>query len=335
VVQVLEEAHRLLASGGQVFLHDIFAPDHQAATKVRETLNYAAHSFQNLRTWAHIIGFDVAALATDTALSPGAIVQSVRPLLETLGHGVAVLRKSDRPHLFAGRSVALNFSGGKDSLACLYLLRPFLNRYITVYWLNTGDGCPETLEVIRQVREWVPRFVELRSNVQDWRDTNGIPSDLVPAKGHVIAGLYGMSDTRVSNRFDCCYHNIMAPMHARMLADGINMVLRGTKVADTGRVPALGWAGDYEVVLPLLDWSHADVFDYLNAAGAPTNAIYEHFKGISAPECLGCTAWWDDGKAAYLKACQPDELPRYRGQLQIIKAMLQSHLVDLEYEISP
>lgn len=334
VVAVLEEAHRLLAPGGRVFLHDIFAPDHGVAACVLKVLNYKAHSEKNLRVWANIIGFDVVTQALDTVMSPGSIVQSVRPLLDTLGHGAAVLQKSDQPHRFAGRRVALNFSGGKDSLACLYLLRPFLEKYISVYWLNTGDGCPETLEVLQQVRQWVPHFIEVRSDVKAWRAVNGMPSDLVPAKGHAIAGLYGMSDTKVSNRFDCCYANLMLPMHQRMVADGINMVIRGTKVSDTGRVPVVGWAGHYEVVLPVMDWSHTEVFDYLEAVGAPKNAIYEHFKGISAPECMGCTAWWDDGKAGYLKARHPDELPRYRNQLQTIKRMLKSHIDDLDAELS-
>ena len=46
--------------------------------------------------------------------------------------------------------VALELSGGKDSVACLYLLRHQLHK-ITVYWLNTGDAYPETLDVIHHL----------------------------------------------------------------------------------------------------------------------------------------------------------------------------------------
>lgn len=227
---------------------------------------------------------------------------------------------------------ALQFSGGKDSLALLFMLRDQLDR-ITVYWVNAGDGCPETLGVIEYVRKHIPHFVEIRSDAKAWRAQYGQPSDLVPAACHTLGVAYGLSELRLVNRFDCCYYNLMLPMHQRMLADGVDAVIRGTKMADTGRVPIEGPTGFYEVILPLRDWSHQDVFDYLERVGAPANPIYEHFKGLSAPECFGCTAWWDDGKAAYLKARHPDKLNDYRANLAAIKAALQSHLADLDTEL--
>lgn len=100
------------------------------------------------------------------------------------------------------------------------------------------------------------------------------------------------------------------------------------------QLPFEGPSAFYTVLLPIKAWTHADVFTYLNAVGAPGNAIYEHFKGISAPECMGCTAWWDDGKAAYLKARHPAKYREYRVSLERVKAAIQSHLADLEHELS-
>lgn len=230
------------------------------------------------------------------------------------------------------RNPALQFSGGKDSLACLYLLRPHLDQ-ITVYWLNTGDSCPETLSVIDSVRRWIPRFVEVASDVKQWRNTHGMPSDLAPAHSHPLGVAYGMSDIKVTSRFDCCYFNLMLPMHERMLADGVDAVVRGTKLVDTGKLPAEGATGFYDVLLPLRDWSHDQVFEYLESVGAPVNPIYDHVTGSSAPECLGCTAWWDEGKAEYLRARHQQVYREYRISLSTIKAALQSHLVDLESEL--
>jgi 3'-phosphoadenosine 5'-phosphosulfate sulfotransferase (PAPS reductase)/FAD synthetase len=52
-----------------------------------------------------------------------------------------------------GKAV-LQFSGGKDSLACLLLLRPWWDR-LTVMWVNTGAAFPETLELMEAVRSRV------------------------------------------------------------------------------------------------------------------------------------------------------------------------------------
>lgn len=227
---------------------------------------------------------------------------------------------------------ALQFSGGKDSLACLYLFEEQLDD-LTVYWMNTGDGCPETLTLIEQLKPRIPNFVEITSDVKTWRDTYGTPSDLVPATSHYIANYYGQGGAKLTHRLDCCAANIMAPMHARMVADGVDCVIRGTKKCDTGTVPFEGKDEFYEVMLPIKDWSHQDVFDYLASVDAPYNPMYDHYKGISAPECFGCTAWWDDGKSAYFKALHPERLGEYHASLEQIKAALQTHLADLDYEL--
>jgi phosphoadenosine phosphosulfate reductase len=230
------------------------------------------------------------------------------------------------------KNPVLQFSGGKDSLACLYLLRDQLEQ-ITVYWLDTGDGCPETLAVVDQVRQWIPNFVAVRSDVQAWRKVYGAPSDLVAASSHYIAEPYGISTGRLSNRFDCCSQNIMRPLHEKMVADGADCVIRGVKASDTGTVPFEGQDQSYYVVLPIRDWTDDDVFAYLESVGAPYNVLYDFYKGISAPECLGCTAWWDDGKAAYFRALHPERLTEYHASLEQVKAALQSHLANLDFEL--
>jgi 3'-phosphoadenosine 5'-phosphosulfate sulfotransferase (PAPS reductase)/FAD synthetase len=230
------------------------------------------------------------------------------------------------------RKPALHFSGGKDSLACLYLLQDQLDR-VTVYWVNTGDGCPETQTIVEQMRAQIPNFVEVKTDVASWRRANGYPSDLTPANSHLLGVAYGMNDFRLSNRFDCCFANLMRPMHERMVADGVDAVIRGTKAADTGTLPAEGKTEFYDILLPLRDWTHEDVFTYLKSVDAPRNPIYDYFTDISAPECMGCTAWWGDGKAKYLRALHPEKYHEHRISLYRIKRAVESHLVDLEMEL--
>lgn len=229
-------------------------------------------------------------------------------------------------------NVALQFSGGKDSLACLYLLKDQLDN-ITVYHLDTGDMCPETQEVVEQVSQWVPNFVSVRSDVNSWRKENGFPSDLVPARAHILGVSYGMNPFQLSNRFDCCWNNLMKPMHDLMVDDGVDAVIRGTKLCDTGKVPAEGNVGPYTVILPIKDWTHERVFAYLKEVGAPENALYRFFKNISAPECFNCTAWWDDGKARYLKELHPEQYRVYLANLTSIASVVNSHLAELYTEM--
>jgi 3'-phosphoadenosine 5'-phosphosulfate sulfotransferase (PAPS reductase)/FAD synthetase len=230
------------------------------------------------------------------------------------------------------KNPALQFSGGKDSLACLYLLREQLPE-LTVYFMDAGDGCPETLAVVEEVKDWVPNFVTVRSDVKAWRKLHGNPSDLVAASSHYIAEPYGISTGRLSNRFDCCAQNIMRPLHERMVADGVDCVIRGIKTVDTGTIPFEGRDQFYEVILPIRDWTHDDVFKFLETVGAPHNAIYDFHNKVSAPACIGCTAWWDDAKAAYLRKLHPERLTEYHASLEQIKHALQSHLEFLDFEL--
>ena len=96
--------------------------------------------------------------------------------------------------------------------------------------------------------------------------------------------MIGLSDRRIVDRFACCIANIMRPMHERMVKDGKTLVIRGAKRSDFRRMPAEnGPTGlGYELLLPLLEWSHDEVFAYLQSVGAPICRVYEN--KVNAPE---------------------------------------------------
>lgn len=217
--------------------------------------------------------------------------------------------------------IALLFSGGKDSAAVAYLLRPYWGR-LTFYHMDTGDLLPEVREIVDGMEAIVPSFVRIHGDANAWQKANGLPSDLVPMSGTPIGVLSGLSNQRIVDRFDCCASNIMAPIHNRMIADGITLVIRGTKACDMPHLPAV--SGDtscgYELWLPIQDWSHDDVFAYLKKVGAPICRVYEN--NVNAPECATCPAWWSENRARYLDKYHPELSKEYQRKLAIVKAQV-------------
>ena len=70
----------------------------------------------------------------------------------------------------------LEFSGGKDSIACLMLLKDELHD-ITVLWADSGDAFPETVEQMEKVREMCPNFQIAKGNQPELIKENGYPAD--------------------------------------------------------------------------------------------------------------------------------------------------------------
>jgi 3'-phosphoadenosine 5'-phosphosulfate sulfotransferase (PAPS reductase)/FAD synthetase len=227
---------------------------------------------------------------------------------------------------------ALHFSGGKDSLALVYLLRPHWH-CLTLYHVDTGDLLPEVREIVDMVEAMVPDFRRIATDARGWTEAVGLPSDLVPTTSTPIGLSIGASTRRIVDRFDCCAVNLMVPMHRRMIEDGVPLVIRGTKRVDLARLPHEGGESGvgYELWLPLLDWSHADVFTYLATVGAPICRVYEH--KVNAPECATCPAWWSEGRAAYLRKHHPDLYRVYRAKISAVAAEVTPHWHALQGEL--
>jgi phosphoadenosine phosphosulfate reductase len=234
-----------------------------------------------------------------------------------------MLSKNDR--------VLVAVSGGKDSLAVAYLLRPHWDR-LTFYHVDTGDLLPEVREIVDGVEALVPRFVRIEVDSDAFHRNVGLPSDLVPTSCTNAGVTIGASTQRIVDRYDCCASNIMAPMHHRMLADGVSLVIRGTKRADMAKLPAESGptGGGYDLWLPIVDWSHDDVFAYLREVGAPICKVYQD--KVQAPECATCPAWWNEGRNKYLKAHHPGLHARYREKLAAVASEILPHWLALQKE---
>lgn len=239
-----------------------------------------------------------------------------------------------KPIITRHERIALQFSGGKDSLACLYLLRPYWDR-ITVYWLNTGDAFPETLSVMKKIREMVPHFVEIESDVRKVHEIYGIPSDIVPESSTPLGRMAAGGAPAIQGRYSCCFVTIMKPLHERMMADGITLIVRGQRADDQVKAPIVsGYVEEgIEYLFPIEDWSSGQVIKFLREQDAPIPRFYQMLD--EAPDCMTCSGWWEKGAAKYLKRYHHEQYIEVQRRLDIINDAVGVHIKSFNNEVAP
>lgn len=224
--------------------------------------------------------------------------------------------------------IALQFSGGKDSLAALYLCRPWWDK-ITVYWLNTGAVPPSSVKQMDAIRQIVPNFIEIMSDQPADVKANGYPVDILPLRTHNGARMFEEhSGIKLQPWMACCANNLWFPMHARMIQDGITLIIRGQRNEEQRKaVIRDGQSMDgFEVYFPLENWTEKQVFDYLrdNDVDIPPNYRYD----MASVDCWSCTAYAyeNQGRAAYFRDHEPELYPKFIGILKEIRSEVTREL---------
>lgn len=331
-VEVLREANRVLREGGTLFINDMMRQDAAGNELFEMVLGARAHQSWRVEGWAKQAGFSLAqgfvhrntvqrmrGVFQDPALYDcimANVVPATWKFTKTTveGHVESAFARHDR--------IGFQFSGGRDSTAALYLLRPYWDR-MTVYHLDTGDQFPETRAVVEAVERDV-QVVRVVSNVRADREQHGIPSDLVPVDNGFFGRKVSGQKLKVQSRYDCCYRSLMKPMHDRMLEDGITLLVRGQRDNDYSSQPMR--SGDVqngqEVLYPIQEWDAEMVMQYITDNNLPVAPFYE--RGMShGSDCMGCTAWWDDGHGEYLRKHHPEHHVIYLKGIDEISAAIK------------
>lgn len=317
----LREAHRVLKPGGTLLINDMACLDEPAGagSAIDTLLGARVWTPELVEGWFRESGFQL-----EDALAPDVGVNRLRELLERDGIDSEILRgvvptvwrltaldeESAMWHRHAG-NIAFQFSGGRDSTAALYLLRerwPLMR----IYHVDTGDQFPETRAVVERVeadlRAAGAVMNRIQTNVKCQRERDGYPSDLVPVDNNGL-GLYVSAGLpAIVGRYDCCARALMNPLHEAMRGDGISLIVRGQRDEEYERPPLRdgdemeGLAFHY----PIQDWTGDQVQAYLEERDLPVAPFYA--EGMKrAPECMGCTAWWDEGRSRFMQSRHPEE----------------------------
>jgi 3'-phosphoadenosine 5'-phosphosulfate sulfotransferase (PAPS reductase)/FAD synthetase len=219
---------------------------------------------------------------------------------------------------------ALLFSGGKDSLACLYLNKHRWDS-IFVVWLNTGAADEETYEYMMMWKERLPHFVELKSDQPSQVEAYGWPVDVLPVNNtHIGKHITGEEGPLMQPYLNCCASNIWFPLHEGVKALGVTRVIKGQRNDDEKK--SVSRNGDTRdgitFEMPIQDWTEDDVWEYLDYIDADIAPGYIAGEKTGR-DCWNCTAYLSDNKKriANLPADKKQEVLRRLG---IIKAAIDN-----------
>ena len=218
---------------------------------------------------------------------------------------------------------ALLFSGGKDSLACLYLNKHRWDS-IFVVWLNTGAVDEQTYDYMIKWKEKLPNFIELKSNQPEQIKEHGWPVDVLPVNnthlGKYISGEEGPAMQPYTN---CCGSNIWFPLHDGVKALGVTRVIKGQRNDDEKKSTSRD--GDTRdgitFEMPIQDWTEEQVYDYLKSVGAELAPGYVAGEKTGR-DCWDCTAYLGDNSTRIMNL--PEEKKReVLRRIGIIRASIE------------
>ena len=220
--------------------------------------------------------------------------------------------------------VALLFSGGKDSLACLYMCKPYWDK-TEVVWVDTGKNFPEIEEFMEEVKAMVPNFVKITTHQDNFVKAYGYPSDVVPTKCDINGRNYGHAKVRqpMVSKYHCCANNIWHGIEQYMTSTDATGFIKGQRFEDDHQAP---WVKhfcigsiDREMFYPVANMTETDVLRYLLKQGVELTKRF--MLSHSSLDCWDCMAYWEHlpERLEYMQALHPEKYEHVVKILENIK----------------
>lgn len=225
-------------------------------------------------------------------------------------------------------NTALWFSGGKDSMACLYLIRHRLDE-IDVIFVNTGKTYPELMDTVNRAKAMCPHWHEVATDRTAQWGRHGIPSDIVPIDWTSIGQKFSSpKPVTIQSYLQCCFENITAPLLAKTRELGATTVIKGQRLDESHRSTARH--GDVvegiRYLHPVETWSRQGVLEYLIAqmGTLPEHYALEH----TSMDCYDCTAFaaHSRDRVDYMRERHPQLYAEYAVSAAHLKGALSAQL---------
>lgn len=217
----------------------------------------------------------------------------------------------------------LQFSGGIDSLATLWVLK---QRWpsLTLMWIDSGAAYPETRELVERLALELPleHTVIVESHQPEWIATYGYPTDLLPIRrSHVGAAVHSFKGVKFSSWIDCCGQNLWIPAMRAAKELGATTIYRGQRNSDHKKAPMRSGHIEEGVkyIFPIAEWSRQRVRDFAAREFPEYLPAYYLDGEDSSRDCWDCTAYLEDN-AKRISHLTPAQRAVVHGRLKELLA---------------
>lgn len=215
----------------------------------------------------------------------------------------------------------LAFSGGKDSMACLHLLRESLDCAI---YVDTGYSYPETLALVDYARTMLTVHV-VESDRKGQNEREGIPADVVPINWTNLGQQFTeKKDFTIQSYLGCCYENLSMPLFKKAQELSATVLVFGQRNDEGYKSPARNGDMVFGIkrVQPIETWTTAEVMAYLaTKMDVPKHYVIKH----SSLDCWDCTAYRKDSvdRVDWMREAHPDLYQRYAKRANMLDAAIK------------